>query len=230
MPTVRVSDHDFESVVLGSKLPVLVDFWAAWCGPCKLVAPILEEVSEEHAGALVVAKVDVDHARRVAATYRIRSIPTLMLFENGQPVQSIEGALPKQRLADLLRKWLPGLGGGKPSTRISVAELAQRMSDSKPTMILDVRRELDFRRSHLRGAINASPEALEGLLGALGPGELAVLVCRTGEESEALAKQHAEKGRFVAALEKGLLEWEGSGKPTYSNEEEAELLGAQARE
>jgi len=103
---VNVSDDTFEEEVLQSDLPVLVDFWAAWCGPCRVIAPILEEIAEEKATSLKVAKVNVDENMRVAMQLGISSIPTLILYKNGQPVERIIGAQPKQRLLQHIEKHL----------------------------------------------------------------------------------------------------------------------------
>ena len=101
---VEVSDATFEEEVLKSDLPVLVDFWAVWCAPCRMIAPIVEELAEEKEGVLKVAKMDVDHNPEVAAKYGIRSIPTLLVFKNGEVVDQIVGALPKGVIESKLEK------------------------------------------------------------------------------------------------------------------------------
>ena len=99
---IIVSDASFDTDVIQSAQPVLVDYWATWCGPCKMIAPILEEVAGEYAGRLTVAKVDVDANPDTAAKYGIRGIPTLMLFKNGQAAATKVGALSKSQLTAFL--------------------------------------------------------------------------------------------------------------------------------
>jgi len=105
-PLMELADADFGAKVLKSELPVLVDFWAPWCGPCKLLAPVLEELAGELAGRVVIAKMDIMQQQQTAATYGIRSIPALLLFKQGQVADTIVGNMPKQKLRDRLLKAL----------------------------------------------------------------------------------------------------------------------------
>lgn len=101
---LNTTDASFEQDVLQSTLPVLVDFWAPWCGPCKAIAPILEDLAGEYAGKATIAKINVDDNKDVAAKYGIRSIPTLFVFKGGERVEAIVGLQSKEQLAQALDK------------------------------------------------------------------------------------------------------------------------------
>ncbi len=101
-----ITHSEWQTEVLNSPVPVLVDFWAVWCGPCRLIAPIVEELGQQYEGKLKVYKVDVDQEQQLAMQYGIMSIPTLLLFKNGQVVEQIVGALPKGAIEQKLAKHL----------------------------------------------------------------------------------------------------------------------------
>jgi thioredoxin 1 len=95
---IGIDDSNFEQIVLRAKKPVLVDFWAVWCKPCLIVTPILDELAEEYSDRIKFVKMDVDHNPKTAASYSIKSIPTLLIFKNGEPVSHMVGARPKREL------------------------------------------------------------------------------------------------------------------------------------
>ncbi|MCF9033294.1 thioredoxin [Acinetobacter nectaris] len=99
---VNTTDADFKADVLESETPVLVDFWAAWCGPCKAIAPVLEDLSREYDGKVKIVKVDVTNCEETAVNYNIRNIPALLLFKNGEVVAQQVGAVPRSKLASFI--------------------------------------------------------------------------------------------------------------------------------
>ena len=100
----EVTDATFEAEVLKSGLPVLVDFWAPWCGPCRAVAPVIEEIANDYNGKLKVLKLNTDENPKTAQSYRISGIPSLMVFKNGQPVEQVVGAVPKTTISTAIEK------------------------------------------------------------------------------------------------------------------------------
>ncbi len=103
---LEITDGSFQEMVLQSDKPVLVDFWAVWCGPCRMLGPIIEEVAAEFDGKAVVGKVDVDNNQQVSAEYGIRNIPTVLIFKNGEVVDKIVGVAPKETIAAKLNAHL----------------------------------------------------------------------------------------------------------------------------
>ena len=103
---VALSDQNFEAEVIQSPTPVLVDFWAPWCGPCKALAPIIAELADEYAGRVKIAKLDIDNNRQSAGQYDIQSVPTMIIFQQAQPVKKFVGLTPKNRIAAALDELL----------------------------------------------------------------------------------------------------------------------------
>jgi len=106
MSAVHLTETNFENEVVKSPVPVLVDFWAEWCGPCRMISPIIDQLATEYAGKLKVAKVNVDDNQELAMRFSVMSIPTLIVFKNGNPVDQIVGAVSKDHLAGKLKSHL----------------------------------------------------------------------------------------------------------------------------
>ena len=102
MAEITITNENFESEVMQSQMPVLVDFWASWCGPCKMLAPVVAQIADEYEGRVKVGKVNVDEQPDLARRYGIASIPTLMLFENGQVKNTSVGFMPKEQIEEML--------------------------------------------------------------------------------------------------------------------------------
>ena len=103
---VEVTDSNFQTEILGSKLPVLVDFWAVWCAPCRAIAPHVEALAKDYDGKLRVGKCDIDSNAQIATQYDIRSIPTLLMFKGGQVVGQVVGAVPRAKIEELVKRAL----------------------------------------------------------------------------------------------------------------------------
>jgi thioredoxin 1 len=103
---IHVSDDTFEEEVMKSEIPVLVDFWAAWCGPCQMIAPALEKIAQEYSGRLKVVKLNVDENMKATSKYSVRSIPTLLLFKAGEIKETLVGALPQDKIVSIISKHL----------------------------------------------------------------------------------------------------------------------------
>jgi len=103
MKPIIVTDDNFETEVLKSDLPVIVDFWAAWCGPCRMIAPIMEDLASEYDGKVKIGKLDVDENQQIAVKYGVRSIPTVLFFKGGQVIETVIGAVPKQMFVDKIK-------------------------------------------------------------------------------------------------------------------------------
>lgn len=103
---IQLTDSSFDEEVFEAKLPVLVDFWADWCGPCRTMGPVIEQIAEEFEGQLKVAKLNVDDNPGAASFYGIRGIPTMILFKEGKPVEEVIGAVPKEQLVEIISRAL----------------------------------------------------------------------------------------------------------------------------
>ncbi len=202
----EITEQDFEREILQSELPVLVEFGAEWCGPCKTVAPELEAVALELEGKAKVVTVDIDRSKMLARAMGIQSVPTFVVFHQGQPVGGRAGALRRAELRALLEPLLPRAAGAlKPE---EVAELVRRGQVS----LVDTREAAVYSRAHLPGATHLPETEIEARLAELHmlPGE-PVIYCRSGDKTKELADKLAQQGVPVSFLEGGVLGWEAVG-------------------
>lgn len=201
-----VGEQNFEQEVLHSELPVLVEFGAEWCGPCKIVAPELEALSHELQGKAKILQVDIDKSPRIAQAMRVQSVPTFVVFQGGRPVEAGQGAMKKAQLRALIEPFLPRAAGA-----LAPKDVAQFLLKKQVTPV-DTRGAEVFRRAHIEGAVNFPLEGIEQHIAELHQlAAPAVLYCRTGKESQEAAAKLAELGSPVAFLDGGVLGWEAEG-------------------
>lgn len=203
-----VTERDFEQVVLLVDLPVLVQFTADWCQPCKQIAPEVEAFAREVAGKVGVVRVDIDKSQALARQLRVQSVPTFMLFAERRLADAHVGAVGKKQLHAMVEPFLPRQAGA-----LKPVELAALMKEGGVAPV-DTRDAHAFGRAHVPGATNLPLEEIEGRLAELYmlPGT-PVLYCRAGDRTKDLAQRLDEQGVQVAFLEGGFLGWEADGLP-----------------
>jgi thioredoxin 1/putative thioredoxin len=200
-----VTERDL-AAVLSAELPVLIEFTADWCEPCKAIAPEVDNFAAEMAGKVGVVKIDVDKSPNLARQLRIQSVPTFMLFVDQRPVDLQVGALGKKQLRAMVEPYLPRSAGA-----LKPRELAELIKQGA-VVAIDVRDAAAYGRAHLPGAKNMPLEELESRLAELYmlPGQPA-LYDRSGDKVKELAEKMGEQGTPVAFLEGGILAWEAEG-------------------
>ncbi|MFO0669181.1 MAG: thioredoxin [Polyangiaceae bacterium] len=205
---VNVTEREFEAEVLRSETPVLIEFSAEWCQPCKVIAPEVEALARELKGKLKVVKVDVDKAPMIAQQLRVQSVPTFMVFARGRIVDAQVGALRKKQLQAMVEPHLPRSEGA-----LKAPELAKLVAAGAVAPI-DTRDAAAYARAHIPGAKHMALDEIESRLAELYmfAGQ-PVLYCRSGDKSKELAARLTEQGVPVAFLEGGLLAWESEGLP-----------------
>ena len=206
MPIQEVTMQTFQAEVLQSELPVLLQFTAEWCGPCKTVAPELEAVQLEVQGKAKVLKVDIDRSPEIAQQMGVKSVPTFVVFNQGQPAGGKSGALRKAELMAMLEPVLPRAAGA-----LKPEEVAKLLKQGHVCMV-DTRGDAVHARAHLPGAISVPLEDLTSRVNELitlpaSP----VLYCRSGDKTQALSAELGTQGMPFSFLEGGVLGWEGAG-------------------
>lgn len=208
MAVPYVSEQEFEREILRSELPVLIDFTASWCAPCKTVAPEVEAVARDLEGKAKVVKVDIDKSKRIAASLRIQAVPTFMVFHRGRPVAADQGVLKRAQLREMLEPFLPRAEGA-----IRAVELAQLLQQHQAVPV-DTREPAAFNRARIPSAVNMPIDEIEGRLAELHMMTGApVLYCRSGDKTKEMAQRLADAGVPVAFLEGGFLAWEAENLP-----------------
>jgi thioredoxin 1/putative thioredoxin len=205
---VTVTEREFEREVIRSELPVLIEFGAEWCGPCKQIKPEVESFAREMQGKLKVVYVDVDKAPMLARELRIQNVPTFMLFVEQRIADAQVGALGKKQLQRMVEPFLPRAAGA-----LKPVELAQLLREGAVVPV-DTREAAAYARAHLPRAVNIPMDEIEGRLAELHmlAGQ-PVVYCRSGDKTKDLATSLAEQGVPVAFLEGGMLAWESEGLP-----------------
>jgi len=208
MAMQEVSERDFVNEVMKSNVPVLVEFGAEWCGPCKVVAPELKSLAAELQGKVKIVTVDIDRSPAIARELGVQSVPTFVVFDKGRPVNAHSGALKKSQLRELVEPFLPRQAGAlKPE---EVAQLLTR----RQIVLVDTREQAVYNRVHLPKAIHLPFAEIESRIAELHMLQAApVLYCRSGEQTKELASKLAQQGTPVSFLDGGVLAWEAVGLP-----------------
>jgi thioredoxin 1/putative thioredoxin len=208
MPLPTVTERDFEQQILQSELPVLVEFSAEWCGPCKVIAPELEALAKELDGKAKIVKIDIDKSPMIARQMGVQSVPTFVIFSEGRPVGGRVGALKRAQLREMLDPFLPRAEGA-----LKPEEVAQLLKAGRISLI-DTRDAPVFRRAHIQSAINMPLAEIEGRLAELHMlAAPPILYCRSGELTKELVAKLSADGVPVGFLEGGVLGWEAVGFP-----------------
>lgn len=202
-----VSEQDFEREVLRAELPVLVDLFADWCQPCKQLTPILEQISNELSGKLKIVRVDVERSPLLARSFRVQSIPMLVLIAQGRPVDQVVGLADKKTILEMVQPFLPAA-----ADEVTPKDLQQLLA-LKRVVAVDVRDAAAYARYRIPGAIHLAKDDVLSRARELAPsdGRLRVLYGRTSDEAKGLAEAVRNAGIEVAYLVGGFLHWEADG-------------------
>ncbi len=208
MPVRTVTEQTFEQEVLLSEVPVLVEFSAEWCGPCKLVAPELNALSSELGEKAKIVTIDIDRSPNLARQLGVQSVPTFVVFHQGRPANGKVGALKRAQLREMVEPFLPRAEGA-----LKAEEVFQLLRAGKVSVV-DTREPSVYGRAHIPGAKSVPAEEIEGRLAELFMlGSPPILYCRSGDRTKDLTAKLVEQGLQVGFLEGGVLAWEAAGLP-----------------
>jgi thioredoxin len=203
-----VTEREFEAVVLRSDVPVMVEFTADWCAPCKQIAPEVEAFARDMEGKVRVVKVDIDKSPLLARELQVKSVPMFVLFAEQRIVDGVVGAVGKKKLREMVEPFLPRAAGA-----LKAVEVAQLLKEGAVVPV-DTREAAAFGRAHIPGAVNMPIDGIEGRLAELHMlSAQPVVYCRGGDKTKDLAATLAAQGVPVAFLEGGFLAWESEGLP-----------------
>jgi len=207
MPIPLVAEQDFEREVLHADVPVLVDLFADWCQPCKQLTPILEQMDSELAGKLKIVRVDVERSPLLARSFRVQSIPMMVLIAQGRPVDQIIGLADKKTILEMVQPFLPAA-----ADEVAPKDL-QQLLKLRRAQPVDVRDAAAYTRYRIPTAINIPKDEVLSRMRELVPsdGRLRVLYGRTSDDAKELAEKVRAAGVEVAYLVGGFLHWEADG-------------------
>jgi len=207
MPIPLVAEQDFEREVLRANLPVLVDLYADWCQPCKQLTPILEQIAQELSSKLKIVRVDVEKSPNLARSFRVQSIPMMVVIAQGRPVDQIVGLADKKTILEMVQPFLPAA-----ADELTPKDMQQLLKLGRVVPV-DVRESAAFARYRIPGAVNIPREQVLLSMADLAPndGRLRVLYGRTSDDAKDLAEKVREAGVEVAFLAGGFLHWEADG-------------------
>jgi thioredoxin 1/putative thioredoxin len=203
-----VTERDFEREVLRSELPVLLEFTADWCEPCKAIAPEVDAFAREMQGKAKVVKIDIDRSPVISQQLRVQSVPTFMVIAEGRIQNAVVGAIRRKKMQELIEPFLPRAAGA-----IKAPELAQLLGTGEVAAV-DTRDPAAYGRAHIPRAVNIPIEQIESRLAELHMMQgQPVLYCRSGDKTKEMSEKLTEQGLAVAYLEGGMLAWEADGFP-----------------
>lgn len=207
MAIQQITEQTFQQEVLQAELPTVVDLYADWCQPCKVLEPILAEIAHELAGKLKVVRVDIERSPVIAQSFQVQSIPTLLLFHKGRPVDQLVGLADKQALLEWIKPVLP-----TDASELSPKELASLIAQGRAVPV-DIRDSGSYQRYRIPSAIHAQAETIDQHTQELQTtdGRTRVLYSRSTDQAKELAERLLAQGIPVAYLAGGFLHWESEG-------------------